>query len=264
MGIRTKKLEKKMVEYSTEEKALVENCLNFYKKREFPEATIDRNDPKNHITALEYCHLKGEFIKTLKTHDLLYSILAKNGIETESNEARQARLAKERAEVIRAKRVELRKAAVEEAEKQVKTKKEDLEKEKKAIADLVAKEKGINRKEAMAKKAQLEAERLAKEKDEEIEKLKALLQQKENEKALAEASGELAKEEEATIEPEKIIKEPPAEIIEPEEIGSSSEAPISEPVAVAKEDVPEEVPPVPEPEPKEKTIDELIEDLKSE
>ncbi|GAF81555.1 unnamed protein product, partial [marine sediment metagenome] len=232
--------EKKMVDYSEEEKALLDKCIGYYKGKVIPDENIDRNDPRLHIAAVDYCHSYGQFVRTAKQHDLKDSILEKNGVAVESDEVRQIRLAKERLQKISDKRID--KLATIEAEKKAELQKaiEAKEAAKQKIKDAEARHKAISSKEARAKAAQQKAETIAKEQADEIKRLKAKLEKKKDVDYLAEAAAELAKGEEAklTVDPpvEVITKEPPAEV-----------APIE-----------------PEPVKEEKTVDELIEDLKEE
>lgn len=228
-----------MVDYTEQEKMLVAKCVGLYKREVLPDVDIDRNDPKIHIAAVDYCHSLGRFIRNEKQHALKDAILEKNGIEVESNAVRQVRLKKERFEAIHGKRVDTAAAIEEEKRAELKVaadNKKKIEAELKAIKE---EEKNISAKEARAKAAQEKAEQIAKEQADEIARLKEELAKKSDKNYLTEAMDELKKGEDAEIvkEPEKVVelKEPPETIVEP-------------PVV----------------EKKEKTVEELMEDLKTE
>lgn len=235
--------ETKERKYTESEKALVANCINYYRKMMLPDKPLDLNDPKLHLASVDFCHSKGMFIAggVKGSHALMYSILEKNGREVESNEVRQARLAKERMQKIHDMRID-RLASIEaekKAELDAATKAKQLAKSE--MKDAVQKEQMISEKETRAKVAQQKAEQVAKEQADEITRLKAELEKKSDKGYLEEALKELNKGEEAVLEPEVVVKEPPAEIIPPP---GEPEPEVEIPVK------------------KEKTVEELIEDLK--
>lgn len=227
-----------MVEYSKEEEVLVTKCVGYYRKQMVPDDDVDKNDPQIHLAALDFCHSVGHFIRTEKHHDLMYSVMEKNGEEVESNAVRQARLAKERKQAI----ID---SKIKRLESEELTKKKELDKtiaKKEAVKAEVKhaelREKSISDKEARAKAAQEKAEIIAKEQADEIARLKEELAKKTDTNYLVEAMEELNKGEDAelTVDPptEVTPKEPPVDVTP------------KEPVV----------------EKKEKTVAELIDDLK--
>lgn len=229
-----------MVDYTKEEGILVAKCIGYYRRQMLPDDDIDKNDPQFVLAAIDYCHSIGQFIRNIKSHNLMYSIMEKNGEKVESNAVRQVRLAKERKQaVIDAKigRLESEELAKKQELAKATAKKEAAKTE---VKTLELREISISDKEVRAKLAQEKAEAIAKEQADEIARLKAELANKTDTNYLVEAMEELNKGEEAklTVEPPKTVevKEPPAEI----------KAPIGEPIPVKKE----------------KTVEELIEDLK--
>lgn len=223
-----------MVKFSKEEQKVIDMCRAFYRSKVMPDMAT-KDIPIG--DAIEFSHSKGEVIGDIPTHDIMYAIFSKIGIEFETNEVRQVRLAKERKEKIMAKRMGALDSEIAEKQADLKKavrQKNIVEAQVKSLAD---EEESITVKESNAKKAQVAAEQVAAEKDKEIAQLKALLQKNENQKNLAEANTELSKGEEATLTaepPAELTKEPPTEII------------VEIPAEISEE----------------KTIDELIEDLK--
>lgn len=209
-----------------------------------PDDDVDKNDPQFHLTALDYCHSSGHFIRTKKAHDLMYAIMEKNGEEVESNAVRQARLKKERKRAVYDKQMDT--LASIELEKKEALKKATMAKKqlKQDMKDAEMKEKSISSKEARAKSAQEKAETIAKEQADEIARLKEELAKKTDTNYLTEAMEELNKGEDAklTAEPPETVevKEPPTEIVEPPQIKNPNPSKVK----------------------KEKTVEELIEDLK--
>lgn len=233
---------KKITEFSKEEQNIIDQCIPFYRVKIMPDTPLKEIEVGN---AVEFSHSKGKFINNKKQHNLMYAIFDKLGIEYETNEVRQIRLKRERMQKISEKRMGHMDSLIAEKEaelKETKKQKEDIEANMKAMKE---QEEGITTKEVNAKKAQVEAEAEAEVmKTEmeamkiEMEAMKALIRKQTNETNLKGAAKELAKEENAKLEPE-LTKEPPAEVK------------TEEPPTI---DI--------EPEKEEKTIDELIEGLK--
>ncbi len=225
-----------MVEYSEQEERLITKVIGFYRSEVIPDEIIDKYDSKNLIAALDYAHSRGRFMRTRKQHDVMDSILEKNGVVIESNAARQARLKKERVQAIYNKHIDNLASIELEKKEALDVAVKNKENAKEAVKNAELKEKAISDKEARAKIAQEKAENIAKEQADEIARLKEELAKKKDINYLAEAAKELAKEDEATL-----IVDPPTEV-----------------VTIAPPGEPEEPP-----EKKEKTVDELIEDLKT-
>ena len=214
------------VKYTKEEKLLVDGCFAFYKRNVYPDGPIDKNDSAVLIAALEYCHSRGELIRSPQAHGLMNGILSKNGVEVESNEHRQARLKKERMIAIQNKRMGGIQENVEIKKKELADAIAAANLEEKRIKDAMESEEIISTKEASAKKAQEVAEAKAdkvetenkemkdqmKAMQDQMKQMQALLQEKKNGEALKEVAVELAKGEKA-----ELTKEPPAELTkEPE------------------------------------------------
>ncbi|HEC64749.1 hypothetical protein LCGC14_0371380 [marine sediment metagenome] len=212
-----------MVDYTGSETVLLNAALGLYKRTISPDIPIDRTNKDVIIAALDNAHAGGKIVGNVITqHELMWSILSKNGVETESNEHRQIRLKKERL-------AKIRKINVGELQSNVEAKKADLKKaqdvvkaEEQRLKDAVKREKLVSKKEETAIKAQAEAEAKAKDAETQMEEMKKKMAAME-----AQLKNGSAKKTESII-----VKEPPKEIKEPE--------------------TPTE----------EKTIDELIETLK--
>ncbi len=222
------------IKYTAEEQILLDNCLLSYKKEMFPDQEIDFNDSKIIVAALDFAHIRSIHIRNKRDHQVMFSIMDKNGVKVETPQARQARLEAERAEKIAQMEIE----RLEEKEKEAKQKVDAIKKEKKE-----AKKKAEDAKKAEQEITHREASAL-----ERAEKAEA--KQKETEDMMLQMKAEfdafkkeILEKKELEEVAEKLAEEAP-EVIENE----ASEETV---VPIEEEDKPI----------KEKSVEELIEEL---
>lgn len=226
-----------MVDYTIEERKLLNFCIPYFRKEIMPDTPI-ADIPV--IDAMEFCHQIGRFVKGKRSHQLMNSIFEKNGMEVESNEKRQLRLAAGRKERIFAKR----QGAIDELEVQKEKELAEIRARKALLSEKILAGKQaimtVSDREERAIKLAKEANERTKKAEEELsaikkEMAKAKTNRENNKKKLKDAAAELAKGEKASV-----VKEPPADV-----------TPKEPPTEIVEPEVPKE----------EKSIDELIEDL---
>ena len=206
-------VEKKEEVYTKKERNLINNSINFYRAKTFPDYQLDRNDKNTILEAIEFAHDKGRIIAPTDkhAHALMRSIQRKCGMEVEEPEDRQKRLARERIAVSRGIILEVAKKDAEEKLEIAEEAQEEVKKVEVQLAQAKAEDEGIAKAVAEAQKETLEAQQKAKEAEEEMAKLKAeLAKEKQRAKDLEDAkvykviqkysAEQLAKEQNAKLE----------------------------------------------------------------
>ena len=194
-----------VVEYTKEERKLIDGCMAFFRAKTFPDYQLDRDDPDTILEAIDFAHDKGQVIPPTNTyaHEIMRSIERKCGREVEEPEERQKRLARERYEKRHNIILEAKKKEAEEKLEELKEKETEVKELEIQLAQAKAEDEGVAKAVAEAQKEKLEAEQKAKEAEAEIARLKAQLEQeKQKAKELTNAKDvieELAKGEGAEV-----------------------------------------------------------------
>ena len=201
-----------MVDFTKEERAIIDDSITYYRTSTFPDYKLDKNDPDTILNAMEHAHTKGQVISptNIRAHAIWRAVQRKLGVEVEEPEERQKRLAKERYEKRHGILLEAKKKEAAEAHEIANAKDDEVKKVEVELETLKAEDAGVARAVAEAQKEKLEAEQKAQAALEEINRLNAELK-KANQRAkeLDNSKGaieELAKNEKADVQ--KVVSVP--------------------------------------------------------
>lgn len=198
-----------MVDFTKEERALIDDSITYYRMTTFPDYQLDKNDPDTILNAMEHAHNKGQVISptNIRAHAIWRAVQRKLGVDVEEPEERQKRLAKERYEKRLGILLEAKKKEAEDAKETYEKKEADVKKVEIDLETVKAEDAGVAKAVAEANAKAMEAKQKA---DAEIARLTAeLKKQTQKAKELGNSKGaieELAKNEKADVK--KIVSVP--------------------------------------------------------